>query len=73
LVAIENPCIGDLNLPLAAGLDEPITLNAEGSPVPFRYAVHKERFAVKYSHLIPLIIVESKSDPNFIGCHSVVA
>jgi hypothetical protein len=26
LVAIENPCIGDLNLPLSLDLDEPITL-----------------------------------------------
>src|ERR687889_846377 len=73
LVTIENPCIGNLTLSVVVDLDEPIVLNAEGSKVPFRYAIHKERFAVKYSHLIPLMVVESESDPDFIGRHSVVA
>src|SRR5215510_6938169 len=32
LVAIENPCISDLKLPLATDLDEQIALNVEGAP-----------------------------------------
>jgi hypothetical protein len=73
LVSIESPRIGNLSLSMAAGLDEPVPLHAEGPPVAFRDAVRQEQFAVKYNPLPPLMILEAEPDPDFIRFHSVVA